>query len=60
MFAQKINQDCIENFFGSIRQQNGNYLNPTPIQFTRAFKLFSNESFTTYRTQNCVADTDNI
>jgi len=37
--TQRINQDCLENFFGSIRQQGGNCLNPTPI---RTFeKLFS-------------------
>lgn len=42
LHTRRINQDCVENFFGSIRQQGGNSVNPTPIQFIRAFeKLFS-------------------
>lgn len=59
--TRKINQDCIENFFGSIRQQGGNCLNPTPIQFTRAFKkLFSMKVLQHTDTQNCAADTDDM
>lgn len=38
VLTRRLNQDCLENFFGSIRQQGGNSYNPTPIQFTRAFK----------------------
>lgn len=40
--TRRINQDCVENFFSCIRQQDGNCVNPTPIQFIRVFKkLFS-------------------
>jgi len=38
----RINQDCVENFSGCIRQQGGNCLNPTPIQFLRTFKKLFN------------------
>jgi len=59
--TRKINQDCIENFFGSIRQQGGNCLNPTSIQFTRAFKkLFSMKVLQHTDTQNCAEDTDTM
>jgi len=29
----RLNQDCLENLFGSFRNQNGNNVNSTPIQF---------------------------
>lgn len=46
LFTRRVNQDCLENFFGSIRQQGGNSVNPTPIQFERTFKkLFLSELF---------------
>lgn len=52
--TRRINQDCVENFFGSVRQQGGNCLNPTPIQFSRAFKkLFSMKILQHTNTQNC-------
>ena len=52
--TRRLNQDCIENFFGSVRQQGGNCLNPTPIQFSRAFKkLFSLRFLQHSDTQNC-------
>jgi len=34
----RLNQDCLENLFGSFRNQNGNNVNPTPIQFLWTFK----------------------
>ena len=41
LLTRRINTDLIENFFGTIRQQGGNCDNPTPSQFTSAFrKLF--------------------
>lgn len=43
--TRSVNQDCIENFFGSIRQQGGNSLNPTPVQFQRAFKKLFAQSY---------------
>ena len=38
LLTRRLNQDPLENFFGTIRQQGGNADNPTPLQFTRAFK----------------------
>lgn len=58
---RRVNQDCLENFFGSVRQQSGNSLNPTPIQFSRAFKkLFSLRYFKHSDTQNCAEDKDEM
>jgi hypothetical protein len=49
----------LENFFGAIRQQGGNSENPTPLQFTRAFrKLFFNSYLLPMGTGNCAADLD--
>nr|CAH7731266.1 unnamed protein product [Callosobruchus chinensis] len=38
LLTRHLNQDCLENFFGHIRNCSGNARNPTPIQFSRAFK----------------------
>lgn len=59
--TRRLNQDCIENFFGSIRQQGGNCLNPTPIQFVRAFKkLFALKFLEHSDSLNCEQDTDEM
>lgn len=33
--TRRLNQDCVENFFGSVRQQGGNCLNPTYTIYAR-------------------------
>jgi len=38
IYTNRLNQDCLENFFGITRSQNGSCINPTPIQFQRTFK----------------------
>lgn len=43
--TRRVNQDCLENYFGNVRQQGGNSLNPTPIQFERAFRKLFCQSF---------------
>jgi len=59
--TRRINQDCLENLFGSIRQQGGNSVNPTPIQFARAFKkLFSTKLLQQLDSTNCAFDSDEI
>jgi len=59
--TRRINQDCLENFFGTTRQQGGNCFNPTPIQFMRAFKkLFSTKILLHSETQNCIEDKDQM
>jgi hypothetical protein len=39
-FRARLNQDPLENFFGSIRQQGGNSDNPTPLVYTSIQKTF--------------------
>ena len=58
--TRRLNTDPIENFFGSIRQQGGNSDNPTPIQFTRAFRKLFFSSFLNSSTGNCADDFDNL
>lgn len=58
--TRRINTDCIENFFGSVQQQSGNNVNPTPIQFQNAFrKLFWQSCFHTDQ-MNCQEDLDQL
>ena len=60
LLTRRLNTDPIENFFGSIRQQGGNSDNPTPIQFTRAFRKLFFSSFLNSSTGNCAEDFDNL
>lgn len=61
LFTRRLNQDCLENYFGSIRQQSGNNLNPTPTQFGYAFKkLFFLKYFQHSSEGNCLQDIDSI
>jgi hypothetical protein len=56
LLTRRINTDLIENFFGTIRQQGGNCDNPTPSQFTSAFRKLFFSSFLTSSERNCAAD----
>ena len=61
LLTRRLNQDPLENFFGSIRQQGGNADNPTPLQFTRAFKkLFYDNFLINISTGNYTANFDSI
>jgi len=61
VFTRRLNQDCLENFFGLIRQQGGNCFNPTPIQFARAFKKLFGIKFLKHTiTTNCAPDKDEM
>ncbi|CAI6353484.1 unnamed protein product [Macrosiphum euphorbiae] len=61
IYTSKLNQYCLENFFGIIRTQNGNCINPTPIQFKRTFKkLFSLNYFQHLENANCIDDVDSM
>lgn len=61
IFSCRLNQDCLENFFGTVRNQNGNCFNPTCIQFKRTFKkLFVMDYFEYSDSANCVKDLDDI
>ena len=57
---KKVKHRSDANFFGSIRQQGGNSDNPTPIQFTRAFRKLFFSSFLNSSTGNCADNFDNL
>lgn len=58
LITRQLNQDPLENFFGSIRQQGGNNDNPTPIQFQRAYKKLFHSNLLQVNTGNCEDDID--
>ena len=59
LVTRQLNQDPLENFFGSIRQQGGNSDNPTPIQLIRAYrKLFHVDLLTV--ASNCEIDDNKL
>ena len=58
--TRRLNQDLLENFFGSIRQQWGNSDNPTPLQFTRAFRKLFHDYSLVLSSGNCTEDLDAI
>ncbi|VEN51003.1 unnamed protein product, partial [Callosobruchus maculatus] len=61
LFTRSLNQDCLENFFGQVRNCSGNAKNPTPIQFCRAFKkLFSLKFFDQVEGANCTDDVNHL
>ena len=55
-----MNQDPIENFFGAVRKQGGNFDNPTPAQFGTAFKKLFYDNFLVSSAGNCNADFNSI
>lgn len=61
LLTRNLNQDCLENFFGLIRNCCGNSRNPTPIQFCRAFKkLFTQKYFNEVEGANCIQDINKV
>jgi len=57
----RLNQDDLENYFGTVRNQNGNCINLTCIQFKRTFKkLFCLEYFEHSESANCIQDLDDV
>ena len=58
LITRQLNQDPLEIFFGSIRQQGGNNDNPTPIQFQRAYKQLFHSNLLLVNTGNCEDDSD--
>ena len=60
LLTRRLNTDPIENFFGTVRQQGGNSDNPTPSQFTSAFRKLFFSSFLTSSEGNCAADLDEL
>ena len=56
LVTRQLNQDPLENFFGSIRQQGGNSDNPTAIQFKRAYRKLFHTNLLSVSTANCEDD----
>lgn len=60
LFTRRLNQDGLENHFGTSRQQNGNCIYPTPIQFKRSFRKLQCLNLFHSGTENCEADADQM
>lgn len=61
LLTRNLDQDCLENYFGQIRNACGNARNPTAIQFTRAFKkLLAIGYFHETEGSNCMEDSSDI
>lgn len=60
ILTRRLNQDCVENYFGYIRKQHGNAVNPTPIQFSRGFKKSFITSYIHTEGMNCIEDFDTV
>lgn len=61
LFTRRLNNDCLENFFGVIRQAGGNCREPTCVQFERAFrKSFSCQITKLCSGSNCSDDFDSV
>lgn len=58
--TKRLNTDCLENFFGGIRQQGGNCVNPTAIQFERAFRKLFTLNYLHSKNMNCKDDLDEL
>ena len=54
--TRRLNQDPLENFFGAIRQQEGNSDNPTPIQFCRAYRKLFYKTLLQQSSGNCTEE----
>jgi hypothetical protein len=60
LLTRRLNQDPLENFFGTVRQQGGNSENPTPLQFTRAFQKLFYDHYEILPSGNCSEDFDSM
>lgn len=60
LLSRRLNQDALENLFGKIRQQNGNCINPTPIQFQRTFRKLLCLDILNSGSENCQGDPDKV
>ncbi|CAH1284744.1 unnamed protein product [Diabrotica balteata] len=60
LLTRRLNQDSLENFFGSIRQQTGNNLSPTTFQFQMAFRKLLCVDLMNSGAENCQGDPDAV
>ena len=57
-FLHRLNQDPLENYFSSMRQQGGNSDNPIPLQFCRGFQKLFYANIVNHSLGNCLQDLD--
>jgi len=61
VYTARLNKDCLENLFCTLRQQNGNNTNPTPYQLLYAFnKIILLNYFQHSKKANCIKDLEEI
>ena len=60
LVTRQLNQDPLENFFGSIRQQGGNSDNPTPNQFKSAYPKLFHTNLLTVSAASCEQDENEL
>ena len=59
--TRRLNQDALENLFGTIRQRGGQHDHPDPTQFRHSYKhAVLNGLMTAPGTANCEADGDSL
>ena len=61
ILTNRLNQDCLENFFGSFRASGVTRDNPNAQQFPAAYRMIcANQVFTHATGQNCETDHDKV
>ena len=60
LLTRKLNTDPLENFFATIQQQGGIFVDPSPTQFTRAFRKLLFSSLLNSSTGNSAEDLDSL
>ena len=61
LFTRRLSQDCVENFFGTIRMVNGQNDLPDPTKFRQAFRKCALNGFLTCGDSgNCEPDADRL
>ena len=57
--TNRLNQDCIENFFCQVRSSGGSWDNPNASQFRGAYRALAVQNLmVTSKVANCEADLD--
>lgn len=59
LLTNRLNQDCLENFFSVIRGKGGHCFHPNPVQFRTSFRASAVDSlFAMSKGSNCMEDMD--
>ena len=61
LLTRKLNQDCLENFFSTIRGRGGHRDNPDAVQFLAEYRAMAVDAlFQTSKQSNCAQDMDSF